>query len=510
MRRKITGILILLSLCGVISLVVYIRSMLMTSQNVSVQEEETVIKWMVFGEKYKESDYVFDKFNEELQQFFPGTRVEFEVVSKKNYEEKWDMKMATNETIDIAWLGSDTLNYIEEVKKGSLMALDYLLKAHGKDLKEKIPEELWELQYCDGNTYGIPIPGALYRKSYALAANENLMKRYGDIDKIGEINRSNEYTTKECLDSFEEFLKNVKENNAIGTGVSYKTFSQIADKGYEGIYGLNSPFVIKLFDESPKVYNKYELDSYKIYFETVADWYDAGYIRKDVADVLNPYSEDGKLKGSILFIDEYGENGTVPDMTATEYDAVREDLEGYKYISYASCRNSIVIPKSSEYPMRAMEIINLLVSEEGRELYRLLANGIEKEHYIIVEDNVIARMSDSNGGYLYTLSQYTLGNVFQNYELSQGEFAQLYEYNANARISPLLGFDLDTRMIALEMAKVDLIVEEYKEPLCQGNSDNPEALYEEFILAMKEAGSDKVIEEIQRQINEFMKDKPKR
>lgn len=508
MKRRMTGFLIILVLCAAAGFAAYAGNSFRTGQTAKGQEEETVIKWLIFGEKYKESDYVFDKFNEELQTFFPGTRVEFEVVSKKNYEEKWDMKMATNETVDIAWLGSDTLNYTEEVKKGSLMALDYLIKAHGKDLKEKIPEYLWELQYCDGNTYGIPIPGALYRKNYALVANENLMKRYGDIEKIGEINRSNQYTTKECLNSFEEFLKNAKENNAIGTGVSYKTFSQIADKGYEGIYGSNSPFVIKIFDDTLRVYNKYELANYKTYFETMADWYESGYIRKDVADVLNPYSEDGKLKGSILFIDEYGENGTVPDMITTEYEAVREDLEGYKYISYAPCRNSIVIPKSSEYPRRAMEIINLLVSEEGQDLYRLLANGIEKEHYIIVKDHVIARMSDNSGGYLYTVSQYTLGDVFQNYELSEGEFVQLYEYNTKAITSPLLGFDLDTRMIALEMAKVDLIVEEYKEQLCQGNSENWEELYREFILAMKEAGSDKVIEEIQRQINEFVKENP--
>lgn len=505
MKKVILYIVITLTLSFTIGFIV--NSPKTYGTNHEVKEEEIVIKWLLFGEKYKESDYVFEKFNEALLEFFPDTRVEFEVVQKTAYKEKWDIKMVTNETVDIAWLGSDSLNYIEEVKKGSLMALNYLIKAHGSDLTENIPKELWELQYCDGNIYGIPIPGVLYRKNYSVVTNKKLIERYGDIKKIGEVNRANKYTTRECLTVFEEYLENVKENNAIGTGVSYKSFSQIADKGYEGIYGLNSPFVIKIFDEKPTVYNKYELQDYKDYFETMASWYERGYIRQDVQDVLNPYSEDGKLKGSILFIDEYGENGTVPDKIPTEYEEVREDLEGYKYIPYGSCRNSVVIPKTSEYPNRAMEIINLLISKEGQDLYRLLLNGIEKEHYIIVEDNLIARMSDNDSKYLYMLSQYTVGNVFNNFELSKGEFDKLNEYNSNAIGSPLIGFDLDTRMIAIEMAKVDLIVDEYKDQLCQGSSPDWEATYNEFIQAMKKAGSDMVIEEMQWQIDEFIRKK---
>ncbi|MHB8061031.1 MAG: ABC transporter substrate-binding protein [Ruminiclostridium sp.] len=469
-----------------------------------VKKEEIVIKWMVFGQKYKKSDIIFSAFNNSLQKKFPGTTVEFEVVPKENYKEKWDMKMATNEALDIAWMGNDLFNYTEEVKKGSLMALDYLLATYGENLKREIPNNLWELQVCDANTYGVPIPGALYRKGYSLVADEKLVNRYGDFKKIGNINRSSSYTTKECYEAFEDFLYNAKKRGEIGTGVSYQTFGQIADKGYEGIYGADSPFVIKIFDDKLVVYNKYELESYSAGFQTMASWYQKGYIRKDVADVLDPLSEDGKKNGSILFVDEYGENGTVIDRIPTQYEAVREDLEGYKYISYASCRNSTVIPKSSDNPQRAMEIIDYLVSDEGAPLYKLLANGIKKEDYIVLEDNRIARLRDNNNNLLYGLSQYTIGDVFQNYEVSLGEFKQLGIYNNDAIRSPLLGFDLDTRMIALEMVKINLIVDKYKGILSQGISDNWEEVYHEFITKMKDAGSDKVIEEMQKQINIYV------
>ncbi|MDO4274631.1 MAG: ABC transporter substrate-binding protein [Eubacteriales bacterium] len=498
--------IIAVTLCLLAGAGIYMLQVSHSTVPVNVPREENVtLKWMIYGEKYKESDEVFSGFNELLGEYLPGVQVEFELVNKDDYKEKWDMKMATNERLDLAWFGNEVLNYTEEVKKGSLMAIDYLLETSGKDLQKDVPAELWELQRREGNIYGMPVLGPLYRRNYVLVANEVLMNRFGDLDEMVRMNQENRYTTEACFRSFEDFLQKAKENNAIGTGVSYRSMCTLADKGYEGIYGSDSPFVIPIFEKNLKVYNKYELESYRACFETMARWYQKGYIREDVKNLLDPGSEDGKLKGSILFLDEYGEKGTVTDMVKTEYDAVRGELDGYRYIPYDGCRNSLVIPKSALYPQQAMELVNLLNSEKGKELYRLLANGVEKKHYIIVEGNVIARMSDNDKSYLYQVSQNVIGNVFRNFETVEGEFRQIEVYNEEAVRSPLQGFNLDTRMIALEMAKVDLVVEKYKEELCQGTSQDWEALYEEFIREMRNAGSEKIIEEVQKQIDEFQK-----
>lgn len=498
-RWMIAGILCFLAGVGIYS---FFAGDTQRKQEEKVQEEVT-LKWMLYGEKHKETDRVFALFNKELQKYLPGVTVEFELADKDDYKEKWDMKMATNERLDLAWFGNEVLNYTEEVKKGSLMALDYLLKTDGAALLEEIPEELWKRQRRDGNIYGIPVEGPLYRRNYVLVANAMLMERFGNMEEIVRVNQQNSHTTRECYAVFEDFLQKAKENNAIGTGVSYESMCRLADKGYEGIYGADSPFVISVFDRKLTVYNKYALESYRSCFETMARWYQLGYIREDVMNLLDPDSEDGKLKGSILFLEECGESGTEADRKRTEYDAVRGELDGYRYISYDGCRNSIVIPKSVLYPQQAMELVSLLNTEEGQELYRLLANGVEKEHYIRTEDSVIARMSDNDNSYLHRISSGAIGNVFQNYETQAGEFDAIRKYNEEAIVSPLDGFNLDTRMIALEMEKVDLVVKKYKEELCRGTSEDWERLYETFLDEMEEAGSDKIIEEIQKQLNSF-------
>ena len=176
------------------------------------------------------------------------------------------------------------------------------------------------------------------------------MDRYGDFEEILTVNREYPYTEKECFTVMEPFLEKVKENHALGKGVDYQSVCKLADKGYEGLYGVDSPFVIRIFDEKPVVYNKYELDSYRDCFEVMSDWYQKGYIREDVAYLINPGEENGKISGNILFVEETGEKKSVFDQIDTEYESLQGDLEGYRYISGDTGRNCLVIPKTSKYP----------------------------------------------------------------------------------------------------------------------------------------------------------------
>ena len=464
---------------------------------------DITIRWLIVGARSKSMDGIVARFNEELQDYLPRTTVEFEVVSKEAYKEKWDMIMAANEPVDIVWVGNDVFNYTEEVRKGSFMALDYLLETFGKDLINEIPEEMWKMQKRDGKIYSVPLKGELYRKDYAAVSSKSNMEKYGNMEKIITTNQNKQYSDAECYEVFEEYLKNLHDEFLLGRGLSCDTFVRIADKGYEGIYGQDSPFVIRIFDEKLKVYNKYELPSYKDYFRKMYEWYQAGYIREDIEEVLAPNNDNGTPSGNSLFLDEYGEAGVVADEIVTEYEAVRIPLQNYKYISYEAGRNALAIPRTTEHPQQAMEIINLLNSEQGASLCKLLANGVEGRHFVKRGNNQIDRVLDENGRVIYSLSPYIIGDRFLNYENSVGEFAQLEKYNDEAIRSPLIGFELDTRMIVLEMMQVDLIASEYLDSLRCGTAEDWEAEYEEMIRKMNAAGAKKAIVEMQKQLDTF-------
>lgn len=471
------------------------------------EAEEITIKWMIFGRRCISSDDIIAEFNKRLKEKLPGTKVEFEIVPIEDYKEKWDMKMATNEEVDLVWIGNDIFNYTEEVKAGNFMALDYLLSTNGKGLLEEIPTEMWEKQKRDGKIYSVPLVGASYRKDYAIVTPKRKMAEYGDEEKITSVNQGKLYSDEECYRVIEEYMENLKAAQVLGTGVSCDTFPEIAQKGYEGIYGPDSPFVIRIFDEELKVYNKYELDSYKDYFKVMSEWYQKGYIRSDIEEVLAPENDNGTKAGNVLFLDEYGESGVMQDMISTEYEAARIPLQTYRYISYECCRNAVAVSRTTKNPKRAMELLRLLNMEEGKELLRFLCNGLEGRHFVKGENGRVNRVTDKSGKAIYFLSSYAIGNTFLNYESTKSEFEQLRKYNEGAVVSPLMGFELDTRMIVAEMAKVDLVVAEYLDTLERGTSKDWEKTYDEMIAKMKEAGADKVIGEMQKQIQAFCEEK---
>lgn len=469
---------------------------------------EITLSWMIYGKEYKDTDTVLDAFNEGLKERFPNISVELEIVPLKNYKQNWDMKMAGNEAVDIAWMGSEVLSFSEEVEKGNLMALDYLLSTYGNNLTGQIPSVLWDKQKRGADSiYAIPVLGPLYRRGRVLVANKSLTDRYADWDEIIRVNQEAFYTTEECYEGITQFLQGAKEHNALGNGVSYSTIVRMADKGYEGIYGEDCPFVIRIFDDYPVVYNKYTLPSYEATYKVMAQWYQAGYIRSDAAYDLNPTEQDGKISGNIIYLSE-SDDFLYSDQKP-EYEAVAGDLEGYHFISQETCRNCLVIPKTAQYPTEAIKVIDYLHSEEGSSLYRLLVNGIEKEQYIkISEDSdVIARMTGEDRDYRYGLVPVTVGSLYQNYQLDSGQFDTVKKNNEEALYSPLEGFRLDTRMFAIELARIQLIVEQYEEILNQGSSDDWEETYQEFIDAMNQAGSLKIISEVQKQVDAFMKNK---
>lgn len=474
------------------------------TEAVEMGTEEIVIKWMVYGNESVDSDYVFAEFNRELQKHMPEVTVEFEVINKDDYKAEWDMKMATNTWVDIAWVGEESFAFTDEVKDGNFMAIDYLLSTNGGKILEVISDDLWIMVSRGGNTFAIPIEGAMYREELGLIVRQSYVDGYPKKNDLKKV-----FTGDNVYLELEDYLTYLEKMGGIGTGVSYSSLRAIPNRGLEGVYGDDSPFVIRIEDDKPTIYNKYELPEYVTYFEAMHRWYERGYIREDINEVINPEENDGRINGSAMFVQEIGEEGIRCNDYNIEYAMDIIPLCSRRYIGYETTRNCLVIPKSSKNPMRAMDVLNLIYSEDGKDLYRLLVNGFEEEHYQIREDGTIDRKLDSEGNLLYGLSQYSVGSVTSNYELTNGQFERMETLNEGSVKSELVGFDIDTRMVISGFTKVDLIVDEYIDLLSSGSEEDWERTYSEFINTMKEAGSDDVIKELQMQLDEFLSERDK-
>jgi putative aldouronate transport system substrate-binding protein len=145
-----------------------------------------------------------------------------------------------------------------------------------------------------------------------------------------------------------------------------------------------------------------------------------------------------------------------------------------------------------------MQFLNLFNTDKY--LYNLITQGIEGRHYTKIDANYIKPVPNSsyqpNADWMY-------GNQFLAY-LKEGQNLSDWEdtkkINAGAKPSPALGFSFDTTSVAVEMASVNSVISEYIPSLGSGAVD-PDRVLPEFLERLRNAGSRRIINELQRQLD---------
>lgn len=477
-------------------------------------EEAVTLKWMFVGPgEQKDSQKVWDKFNEELKAYLPNTTVEFECISSSDYSEKWKLASATQENIDIVWHGW-MIPYVSEVKKGSYMELDELIDEYAPEIKNEIPEAIMDKQRVDGKLYSIPCMQQMVSYVSTLDFPIDIYEKYKDkidVDALSEFFASHETMDKESWDKIEEYIKMIKDGGDLKKGVF--GFANHVEKGYEWI---STPYTIKAWGDDYTPINLYRTPEYKTFVEVYADWFSKGYIRKDILTAENVGTEVYEVKGEGNYLVGQGNMPTQSEIDSkkaagsTAY--VKIPMENKHYIPYAASASNTAISINSKNPGRAMKLLELMNTEKGKDLYNLLVYGIEGEHYTKINDNEIQPIgytSQPTSDSPYGLYGWAVGNTFNGYEIYMEDKSVVLKnefikgVNDSAAPSKLQGFTLDTDPIKLELAQVTAVVGEYQKSLNSGAASDPAGLYKEFEEKLITAGDDKIVEEISRQINEW-------
>ena len=259
------------------------------------------------------------------------------------------------------------------------------------------------------------------------------------------------------------------------------------------------PMAVYMDSEDYKVVNILETPELKETLKTVRKYYQAGYVSPEVATTS---SADDLYKSGNWFVDRAATQPFADNQWSASlgYPIVSTPATESIIYNWSVMGSMQAISANSKYPEKAMEFLNLLNTDPV--LRNMVDSGIEGVHYEKVGDNVMKNLENSKN---YDMPTFALGNVLLTY-LNEGdpenkcdEFKKFNEAGVNA---PLLGFNFDTSKVATELASVQNVKEEYWGALMTGTVDSEEYLpkaNEKF----KAAGLDKIIEEVQRQVDEW-------
>ncbi len=437
-----------------------------------------------------------------------GVHVTMKPIEVGSYSQQLNLMITGNEDLDVvATFPGGSSTFSSMCSQNQLMPLNDLIEEYGPDVKANLGG-LLNATTMNGNIYSLT---TYFNKaaSTLVAMRTDLLEKYDLLEQAQNVT---------CMQDLEPIYDVILENeptmSAVSAGYGGSIFSpQFVDMGatadeaviYDTLGDNNSLVAVDYSSGEPVVYNHYASESYKRSCELTREWYEKGYIYKDSATTTD--DADTLMKSGVIFSMIYKGGVDSPDAkrATTGYDLTVIELNPIP-ISTGSCNVfTWGIPSTSKMPEAAMKFLNLMYS--NAEINNLLAWGIEGVHYQVLEDGT----ADYVDGQDATSCQYhTVDFLYgDNFAIipwtgtaPDMRERQLEAMN-NAETSPYLGFTLDTSELQNEITATSNVIEEYKAALENGTID-PATELPNFIEKLNNSGAQKIIDEAQRQLNEWL------
>lgn len=460
------------------------------------------ITWYVPGPTTNPGDKaVFAKATKIIQKEV-GVKVKFIPVDGADYSTKMTTILAAHQPVDILYAADWSLPYTSNALAGAFQPLDDLIKKYGKDYTSVVPDSVVQAAAVDGKIYGLTgmqdivlQPAYNIEKKYVRAAGYDIEDGRVVIPGPDKYSQSN-------IGPLLAKIKETPDANRKNFTVLFQYSSFFSPMAY-GYWPLNPsihsphPFYVKMGTTEVSL----ALPAVRQYLELMRNWYEHGYQPKDA----------GSAQGVAY----------VPSQSAAGFNYTGGDFAGSGAIGIPDGERPVDVPLSpgpfymgynggesisstSKHPDQAMKVLNLFY--KNADLMNLLTYGIKGKNYT-VEDGVAH--VDPKGGYVSN-GCWQFGNCYLTYPYppyKAGFWKDVARWNDSALVAPLSGFSFNSRKVLSQWDQLATVDARYSQPLFTGSMPVKKG-YTEYVSAMKAAGSDDVIKEMQSQLDEYLSKHP--
>ncbi|WP_068605979.1 ABC transporter substrate-binding protein [Paenibacillus swuensis] len=460
--------------------------------------EPVELTWYTIGpEQPKDTEEIEKAANEYLKDKINAT-IKFKVLDWGSFDSRSNAMMASQEPFDIIFTAF-WKNYGANAVKGAYLPIDDLMEKYAPKTKALFTQEFLDGAKVNGNLYAVPV-NKDKAASYGYLYRKDLADKYGfDMSAI-----------KSPYD-IEPLLKTIKEKEPTITplGASrlpadilqwtttiaphalvYSTLSDHKDdnKVYAAHFG---PPGKEGVPEQPKV---------------LRDWYQKGYIRKDIATYKGSAQDDAN-KGQVFIWAEQLKPGKDKEVEAAlKANGIAGEVAQIELTPPTFSANDITgammaVSKSSKNPERAMMFLELLNTDKY--LNNLFNFGIEGVHYTKVSEEVIQPVEDRK--WPFVSNNWILANQYINYLLPNEDpekWKKFEAFNNSATPAKGIGFQFNNEKVKTEFANIENVIKEFDNALWWGAVD-PEKYYPKLKEKLKKAGIDKYVAEVQKQYDEW-------
>lgn len=423
------------------------------------------------------NEYIQPKINATLK-FYPTVA--------GSYEDKMNTLFSAGEEMDLVWTSSWQFRYGQNAEKGAFLDIGDLVQEYAPNFYASLPDFVWEDAKHLGTLYAVP-NYQISAKLEGLVVQKELAEKYDlDVESI------------KTLQDIEPFLKTIKENEPDKIPFSASNTFRYPMHGFDGIAGT----IYEKGDPTYTVVDEVFTDAYMNHHIMLHDWYNKGYINKDVATAnLAEVVATGKV--AVKYDVTLKPGGEAEEMLRNGgHEVVYIPMTESTFSGVQSTMTAIA--KTSKHPERAMMLLELINTDP--KLFNLLAFGIESKHYEKVGDNKIKVNPD--GGYAPN-HNWRIGNVTNGY-LQDGQqddtWEKTIEMNESAVVPEIYGFKFDNANVKTQDANVQAAAKEFSTAILTGAVD-PTEYVPKLRDALTKAGIEDIRLEKQKQLDAFLKEK---
>lgn len=458
-------------------------------------QEIVELTWYQVGDSQKDVQMVMDKVNEYTMEKI-GVKLNVISVGWGDYNQKMQVVINTGDKWDMCFTCSWANDYLQNVQKGAFLELDEILTAEGKEMFEAIDSRFWEAARVGGKIYGVPS-----EKEIGSCPMWVFTKEYVDKYNIP-------YQDIHTLEDLEPWLALIQEKEPDVVPM-YLTRDYSAPTYMDKI---QDPIGIEYDDDTLTVKNVFETERMKETLNTMRKYYLAGYINKDAATAYDDKAVkrfvtkgDGQPYAELIWGKDLG------------YEVVASEIMETK-VTNASARGAMTaVNKNSEHPEKAVELLNLINTDVY--LRNLLNYGIEGVHYEFVDvpademeaakdkpyvlDKKIKQIEETKKD--YSVPYWVQGGLFNTYVLDNepvDKWSTFKEFNDASEEAPSFGFDFNLDPVSTQVAGFRNVLDEFGKSLYTGSVD-PEEYLPQLQKKLEATGVQDVIDEMQRQIDEW-------
>lgn len=442
---------------------------------------------------------VQDAINEILNEKI-GVNLILDPIDFAAYNDRMQLQLAAGEPCDLIFTAPWINSYTNNVANGSLLALDDLLKEEAPGLWASMPETTWNAARINGKIYGA-INQQIFVTPWGVHARKDLLEKY---------NFSLDNVTK--WEDMEPFLEAVRDGEGITPvyaddgGIGSNLFLT-QYYGYDGLDDGIGFIGIKADDETLTVVNLVETPEYREAAILSKKWVDAGFFPSTLASIDEAISA---FRAGLFAMGYHNEKPGVNAEWLQQYGWEFESkiLTDPMILNTAGATATMNgICATSQHPVEAMRVLEVLNTDQV--VYNMLSRGIEGVHWVWADEakKVIdypEGIDASTSGYDPN-TDWMFGNQFNAYYRSEaqvGAWEATKQMNDEGYPSKAMGFVVDRTPIQTEIAQTTAVLEEFGRPISYGWVAYDEAA-PDLLARLDEAGAQTIIDEVQRQLNDW-------